>query len=380
MSQKRIFMSAGDDSGDLHAASLMRAVKRQGATPEFVGLGLRRMLAEGLQPIEREHAGGSAMWFHNILRLGHFRRRIDLCRRTFREGGIDLVVLVDFGGFNLYVARAATRAGIPVLYYIPPQVWAHASYRLKKIRKWVTRALVIYPFEPELYRRYGVEAEYVGHPLFDLVAQSPPSPEAVGELRGALGERIVGLFPGSRGQEIRKTMPVLVKACARIQERLPEVRFAAVCPNKVRPAVEELLGRSGLSVSCLDVQPTVLAKASELCITKSGTVTLEIASQLTPMVIFYRVGPIFYFMGSGVATAPYLGLINNLAGKAVCPERPMWSPRANWVYEQSMAFLTDRDRRERCRREMAAVLSKVSRPGASERAAEVAIEMMGGSP
>ncbi len=379
MIQKRIFLSAGDDSGDMHASNLMREVRRQGGPVTFVGMGMRRMRAEGLVPLEEELRGGSAMWLHNVLRVAQFRRRLGACRKAFRTGDIDLVVLVDFGGFNLYLARAATAAGIPVLYYILPQVWAHGRYRLKKIRKWVTRALVIYPFEPPLYRRYGVEAEYVGHPLFDQIAQSPPSEELVRAVREEAGGRLVALFPGSRRQELRSIMPILLRSCARLQAALPEVRFAAVCPQAVRPVAEGLLARGSLEVRLLDVPPTVLARASDLCITKSGTITLEIASQMKPMVILYRVSPLFHSLAHGAAQTDYIGLVNNLAGRMVCPEKAMWRDDPDWVYEQALTLLADPARYEQCRSEIQAVVQPIARPGASRRAAEAVLELLGGA-
>ena len=378
MAHKTIFLSVGDESGDLHASNLMGAMRALDPDVTFVGLGMQRMMAEGMAPIGRRDQFSSAMWLHNVLRLREFRRRLALCRDVFKTRRPDLVVLVDFGGFNLFVAREATAAGIPVLYYILPQLWAHGFYRIKKIKKWVTKSLVIYPFEPDLYRRYGLEVQYVGHPLFDELAQRPPDQERVEEIRRSVGGRVVALFPGSRRQEVRANLPLMLKSCVRIKEEFPDVAFASVCPDRMRPLVHEILKGSGCEVALPDARPTELARAAALCITKSGTITLEIASRLRPMVIFYRVNGFLYFLGRGIARTRYIALVNSLAGRMICPEMPMWRPDLTWLTARSLELLRGGERYERCRRELEAVMSGFARPGASERAAQVALEMAGG--
>jgi len=378
MAPKTIFISVGDDSGDLHASNFMRAVRARDASVEFVGFGMERMKAAGLKPLgEGQEDRGSAMWLHNVLRFAEFGRRLAACRRFFRERRPDLVVLVDFGGFNMFVAKAAARAGIPVLYYILPQLWAHGRYRIKKVRKWVTRPLVIYPFEPELYRRCGVEVEYVGHPLFDELSRTPPDESKAAELRRAMGERLIALFPGSRRQEVRANLPIMLAACSALSREFPDATFAAVTPPRVRPVAQEILRGAACRVELLDVPPVLLAHAARLCITKSGTITLEVASQLRPMVIFYRVGAFPYFLARGVAQTPYIGLVNTLAGRMVCPEKVMWRAEPTWVAVRAREFLRDPSRYERCRSDLARVMEGFARPGASERAARVALELLG---
>lgn len=379
MAQKNILLSVGDESGDLHASNLMRAIRVQDADVAFFGLGMQRMKAEGMEPLEQHEERGGAMWLHNVLRLREFRRRLGVCTEAFRARRPDLVVLVDFGGFNLYVARAAAEAGIPVLYYILPQLWAHGLYRIKKIKKWVTKSLVIYPFEPELYRRHGLEAQYVGHPLFDELERRPPDEQRVEHVRRTAGGRVVALFPGSRLQEVRANLPLMLKSCARIKGELPGVGFASVCPEGVRPFVREILRRSECEVALPDVRPVELAQAASLCITKSGTITLEVASQLCPMVILYCMSPFLWFLGMGVSATPHIGLVNALAGRVICPEMAMWRPDVDWLAGQSLALLRDEKLHARCRRELQELMSDFARPGASERAARVALEMVGRS-
>ncbi len=375
VSAQRILFSAGDDSGDLHAANLMRAMRRLRPELEFVGFGMEGMREAGLHPLAEDR--GSAMWLRNLLHLGHLRRRLHLCRTALRRGELDLVVPVDYGGFNMYLCREATRQGVPVCYFIPPQVWAHGRYRLKKLRKWTDRAALIYPFEPALYEQYGVEARYVGHPLFDQIEQRPPSPQVVSALRDRFGHRLVGVFPGSREQEIEAHLPLIVETCRRVGARIRAVQFALLCPRKLRPQLASMLTECGIGVAMLEeVQPIELARAAYACITKSGTITLEIASQGTPMVIFYRPSPIVYFLACGLADTPYFGVVNALAGREICPEKAIVAEDADWLTDQTLALLGDPEAYARCREGILEMMEGFARPGACQRAAEYALEML----
>ncbi len=378
MTPRTILISAGDDSGDAHAANLMRAVRAAEPEARFVGLGMSRMSEQGLQPLDSEPEHGSTMWLKNVARLGYYRRRLALCRRRLAAGDVDLVVPVDFGGFNLYLSREATRQGVPVFYYIPPQVWAHGRYRLKKLRKWTTRCGLIYPFEARLYERWGVEAEYVGHPYFDELERRPPDPHTVDSLRGRFGECLVGLFPGSRRQEVAAHMPVLIETCRRVRARVPRASFALRCTPPTRELAEGIAAAADVEMAVLgdEVSPVELAAASRLCITKSGTITLEIAGQGTPMVIFYQASPLVAFLAWGVSHTPYVGLINVLAGRVICPEKASLRIRPDWVAGQALRLLQDEDAYESCRADIRGVLDGFARPGASERAAHSALGLL----
>jgi lipid-A-disaccharide synthase len=353
----------------------MRAIRRREPDAEFVGLGLGRMREEGLEPLEEKAERGSAMWLHNLLRLGHYRERMARCCESFDRMRPDLVIPIDFGGFNLCLARRAAARGLRIFYYIPPQVWAHGRYRLKKLRKWVTRCGLIYPFEPPLYESWGVAADYVGHPFFDELAADPPSEEKVAGLRARFGPRLVGIFPGSRRQEVVPHMAMLREACAAIRRAEPDVQFALLAPSRLRAVVEEHRGDSGIEILD-DVRPVELARASRICLAKSGTITLEIASQGTPTVIFYRANPFVAFMAWGLSHTPVIGIVNNLAGRIVCPERPTTRHEPGWTARNALALLQDEEAWERCRAGIRETLDGFAVPGASERAAESALSLI----
>ncbi len=376
MSSIEIFLSAGDESGDLHASNLMGEIKSMEQNVRFAGVGRSRMKKMGLRSVRRESEMDGAMWLHNLLRLGQFRQLLTNCRHYLKTERPDLVVLVDFGGFNLYVARAATELGLPVLYYIPPQVWAHGAHRAKKLKKWVNRVAVIYPFEVDFYRERSMKVNYVGHPLFDEIERHPPRQEIVEHIIGERRSPLIGLFPGSRAQEVRANLGIAMDACVSIKKAFPEASFAAVCPEDVRDLAADRAQEGPIDVDLLDVSALELAQAASLCITKSGTITLEIASQETPMLIFYRVNPVSWFLASGLKDTPYIGLVNTLAGRMVCPEKLMCRDDSEWLGRQALRMLQDSERYERCRQSIAEVMDGFAEPGASHRAARIALDMI----
>ena len=355
----------------------MRAVRSRVPQVSFTGLGLSRMEEAGLEPLEEEEGAGGAMWLHNLLKIRYFWRMLGRCKEYIRSGKPDLVVLVDYGGFNMFLAKAASEAGVPVLYYIPPQVWAHGAHRAKKLKKWVTRLAVIYPFEKEFYESRGIEAEYVGHPLFDELEQNPPREEKVKEL-GEGREKLIGLFPGSRRQEVKRHLPVTLDACLYIADRWPGARFAIVCPEGVNELAREMgRKREDLRLEFPDATPAEVARASWMCLTKSGTITLEVASQGCPMIIFYRVNPFSHFVASGLRRTPWIGLVNVLADREVCPERLMWRKNKKWLARTAMELGSDRKRYQACRQDLQNLMEGFARPGASERTADIVVDMLG---
>jgi len=374
---KSVFISAGDCSGDSHAAKLMQEMLSHDNDIEFKGFGLAKMHAAGLSDLDFQSEQTSDMWLHNLLNLAVFRKRLELARELFQTDPPELAILVDYGGFNLFLAKAAHQAGIPVLYYILPQAWAHGRYRLKKVRKWVDRAAVIYPFEPPVCLRYGVDAQYVGHPLFDELQQNPPHKSAMQEPLEGRNEDLIAVFPGSRRQEIRANLPVILNACYMLRERYKNLNFVSSCPpGPIREEAAAIINTHKVDMSLSDSRPIELARTARLCITKSGTVTLEIATQHTPMVILYRINAFLYFLISGMTHTPYAGIINSLAGEMVCPEKVMWRSDPRWICNRARRFLEDEQYYEANKAAIASLIGTLDYPGASRRTAEIAFDMM----
>ncbi|MGR3309495.1 MAG: lipid-A-disaccharide synthase [Candidatus Brocadiales bacterium] len=370
----KIFISAGEASGDIHGSNLMLELKKLDASVEVHGLGKERMIAAGLHCLH-DMGGRSVMWLHALTKIAELWRIRSDCVKFFDDGKPSLVILIDYCGFNFHLARAAKKRGIPVMYYISPQLWAHGPWRTRKIKKLVDKMVVIYPFEEGFYRRAGVHVKYVGHPLFDEIASKKLDEEFVSELRECDGNNTIALLPGSRVQEVKKLMPLFLKAAKKILNALPSAKFIVSCSDEVhRGLIEDILHGSKLPYKIVVGRISEVIKASTLCITSSGTITLEIASCLVPMVICYRLSPISYFIAKP-HIPPYISLVNKLADNKTVPESLMYRDNAKWVAASALDLICDKEKRGKHIEGLRLIKELIGRPGASRRAAKEALRM-----
>jgi lipid-A-disaccharide synthase len=310
--------------------------------------------------------------------ISHLRDLRAIFRRVLDEVDRerpDLAVLVDYPDFNLRLARELNQRGVPVVYYVSPQVWAWRRRRLGTIRETVERMLVIFPFEEGLYREAGVPVTFVGHPLVDLVR---PAPDTRGFLRG-LGldpERpVVALLPGSRPKEAAHNLPPLAAAVPRIRSSRPDVQFVvALAPYLDPSAVEGPL--RGLGVTVVKDQTAAALSAASLALVASGTATVETAILGTPMVVVYRVSPITYALGRWLLRVPHFAMVNLIAGRRVVPELEQHDFTPERVAAEALRLLSDEGAASTMRRELARVRELLGGPGASERAAEAVAEVL----
>ena len=325
----------------------------------------------------------SVMWLHTLEKIPGLWNVFKDCTRFFDEEKPALVILIDYVGFNLYLAKAAKRRNIPVMYYISPQLWAHGSWRIKKIKKFVDRMVVIYPFEETFYTNGGVSAKYVGHPLFDELNTRNIDEILVKKMRGGEGKTIVSLLPGSRKQEIRRLLPLLLETANVIHEKITSAKFLLSCSNARNLELIESITKSfasannkRLSIEIVTEKISEVIKASSLCISSSGTVVLEIANYHIPMVIFYRVSPFSYFVAKPHMNTPYICLVNAIAGKTVVPEKFMYRDDHEWLSFQSTELLLNEEKRQMCIAELKEMVSLIGAPGASAKAADEALSMI----
>lgn len=383
METKKIFISAGETSGDLHGSNLIREIHKKNPSIRFHGLGRNRMVEAGMNCIH-DMSSRSVMWLHTLKKIPELWYIFKDCTRFFDEKNPELVILIDYAGFNFYLAKAAKRRGIPVMYYISPQLWAHGRWRVKKIRKLVDRMVVVYPFEEAFYASEGVPVKYVGHPLFDELHTLEIDEALVKKMKDGESRTIISLLPGSRKQEIRRLLPILLESATIIHKNIPSVKFLVSCSNirnlelinGITKSFTSANSNRNLPIEIVTGKISEVIKASSLCISGSGTVVLEIANYHVPMVICYRVSPFSYFIARPFMTTPYICLVNAIAKKMVVPEKLMYRDDYKWLASRATGLLLDEEKRAMCIAGLKEITSLIGAPGASAKAAEEALSMI----
>ena len=311
---REILFVAGEASGDLHAAGVARAMVAMGAPFSLVGIGGDAMRDAGVTLLEHVEKL-AVMGFVEVLKHVplHYRLANEL-RRRIRSGNVAVVVLIDYPGFNMKIASAAKAAGVPVLYYITPQVWAWGAKRLPELARTITKAAVILPFEEALLREHGIDATFVGHPLLDRAQALPDRAAARASLGIAPEEKLLALFPGSRGQEIARHLDPFVATARELQRRDPSLKVVVSAAPTVSIPAERCPFPLVHSASF------AVLRAADAAMCKSGTTTLEAAVAGCPLVVAYRTSAITYAAARRLVRIPYIGLVNVVAGREVAPE------------------------------------------------------------
>lgn len=364
-----LFLSAGEPSGDLHAANLARHLLARFPDAKLVGLGGEKMAAAGVE-LRYPLTDLAVMWLGKALaHLPDFLRIARQSEQYFRTEKPDAVVVIDYPGFHFALAKRAHRAGIPVYYFVPPQLWAWAGWRVAKMRRWVTCVLTALPFEDAWYRDRGVATHYIGHPYFDELRQERPDPEHVAGLRAA-GTPVVALLPGSRTQEVLANVPLMLQAAERIRRAVPGVRFhVAAYRNKHATQVREMLAGSDLPVEVHVRRTPEILEAADAVLAVSGSVGLEMLYRLKPSVIVYRVSPAFMLVARRLVTSKYISLVNLLADREVFPEFPTTRDNPDELAAPIVRWLTSPEAHRDCVAELRTLREQIAVPGACERAA-----------
>lgn len=375
VTQKSILMIAGEASGDVHGGSLIREIRKRLPDVRVYGIGGDRMKAEGFEIVRHVRE----MSFLGFIEVA---RHLPFIRRVFREMAFvleekkpDLVLLIDYPGFNLRFAKRVKNRGIPVLYYISPQVWAWGRRRVKTIARRVDRMIVLFPFEEALYRSEGMDVRFVGHPLKDAVRAERSKEALFSELGIEPGRPTIGLFPGSRRQEVESLLPKMIEAYGILRRKLPGLQavvgMAATLSDDVyRPFLDNVS-----VVPVRDRTYDVMAH-SDAVMVASGTATLETAILGTPMVILYRMSPLTYFLGRLVVKVGNIGLVNIVAGRRVVPELLQRSVRGKRIASEVFDLLSNAERRKKMIRDLLEVSNKLGEDGAAGRAADSVVEFM----
>ena len=396
-----IFISAGEASGEYYGALLIEALKRRlaatGQTGIFFGMGGERMVAAGLRRVVRSE-DMAVMGITEVIRhlpriYGEFRK----LKKAARTNRPDVAVLIDFPDIHFKLAEEFHRLGVPVIFFVSPQLWAWKKHRIKLVQKYVTRMLVIFPFEEAFYRERGVEAEFVGHPLAEL-----PLPKMSRERYGAeIGldpeKTWIALLPGSRPKEIRDNLPEMLEAAWGLVEHVStnwrDYRFliplAPTLNGVQRAAVREMVERRGFGLPIRLVEDARAALFhARMSVVASGTATVEAALMGNPFVVVYRVSPVTYAIAKRVVTVPHVAMANLIADKRVVPELIQDDFTAANIVQQVERLLPDGLARESMKKELRAIGvllrsrkagSAQEGMGAIERVAEITLELLDAS-
>lgn len=375
-----IVFSAGDPSGDVHAAHLIEALKAKDPSLRFSGLGGPAMASAGialLDDLTKASAIGPFDAARHITRLLRAKRLFDDHLKSRRP---DLVILVDFGDYNLPVmAPLAKRHGVPVLYYISPQLWAWGGWRMRYVKRFVDRMVVFFPFEEALYREAGVPVTWVGHPLADEARPSCSREEAFTRFGLNRWRRTVGLLPGSRDDEVRRHLPLMLAAAAKIAWHMPGVQFLLVkAPGVSGEAIAALrarVPRSEVSLAEGDVYDAL--QVMEAAMVASGTATLEAALCSVPMAVVYRGSWPTYLTAKAVVRVPHIALVNVVAGKRLVPELIQHHATPEALAAEIMSLLRNEERAQMIKEGLKDVAAKLGPPGAVVRTASVVMELLG---
>lgn len=365
---KRIFFVAGESSGDIHGANLIRALAHLAPELRCEGLGGHHMAEAGME-LHYDLAEHAIMGFTEILKsLGMIRRLFHETVARLDETPPDALVLIDYPGFNLRLAHEACKRHIPVVYYISPQVWAWKRRRIHTIARLVRKMLVILPFEAALYEEAGVDCTYVGHPLLDHI----PSVNVTGSLRDRF---VIGLLPGSRRQEIERLLPVMLEVAHDIRRRHPEAVFVVPCVDAERETqIRAIAGDFPLQT--LVGKTYEVLDAARFCMVASGTATVETALFGVPFIILYKVTTPTYWIARALVRVDHIGMVNILANKRIVPEFVQHEATRARMAPTVLELIDDTPARRRMLDDLAAVRATLGGSGASQRAATEILKVL----
>jgi lipid-A-disaccharide synthase len=374
---KKILIIAGEASGDLHGSNLVKALREQDPSLDVYGVGSRNMREAGVRMLADASSISVVGATEVLTHIGAIYGVYAKLKRFLRDEHPDLLILIDFPDFNIMTGKAARKLGIPVLYYISPQVWAWRKGRINTIAKLVRSILVVFPFEVDLYRPTGVDVRFVGHPLADVVASKYTREEARSQLGLAQDRPTVALIPGSRNKEIMNLLPDMLRAARIIRERFPEVQFVLpVAPTLEQDFVKRFVDEGGIPVTVIDGRVYDVLRASDAAMVTSGTATLETGLMAIPMVIVYRVSRLSYLIGRMIVKVDHIGLVNIVAGRTVVPELVQDDVTPERIAGAIEEVLADPAKRKKVEDDLRQVRVLLGEGGASQRAAAVVRELL----
>lgn len=372
-----ILFSAGEASGDQHAANMFLEIKKHQPDINAIGMGGAKMAQAGVD-IRYDSAGIGVIGVVEVLKhYGEIRRALTLMKRIIDTERPDLLVCVDYKEFNFKLAKYAKQQGVKVLFYVSPQVWAWRAGRVKAYGKVIDMMAVIFPFEIPYYEAENVPVRYVGHPSVDKVHPQYTKAEAIIRFGLAANQRVVGLLAGSRANEIKRLLPVMLAAAALLHERFADCQFVLPQADSISDELlADYLTDAPVQVTVIKSQPYDVMQCCNAIMTTSGTATLELALLTVPMVICYKLSPLTYWLGRLLVKTKFIGLPNIVAGKGIVKEFIQHEATAENLATEVARMLTDKDYCATMRENLAEVKQRLGQGGGSKNMALLALEML----
>jgi lipid-A-disaccharide synthase len=368
---------AGEASGDLHGSRLVAAALQLDPELRFSGIGGPLMRNAGVETLVDSGEMAVVGLVEVVAHFDVIFRAFTTLRKIIRKAPPELLILIDYPDFNLRLAKEAKRAGVKVLYYISPQVWAWRVGRVRKIARLVDHMAVVFPFEVPFYEKEGVPVTFVGHPLLDTVAPTMTKGDAEQRFGLEPGCKTIGLFPGSRRSELKSLLPAILETALLLKSRFPDVQFILPLAASLDMAdITPHLDRTGLDVKVIHGLGYDVMQVCDAIVTVSGTVTLEIALMGVPMVIIYRVSPLTYLVGKRLIRVDHIGLCNIVAEERVVQELVQDDANPEKIAAEVSRILDDSPYAERMIDKLKGVRGRLGSKGCSQRVAQLAIAML----
>ncbi|MCW9012819.1 MAG: lipid-A-disaccharide synthase [Gammaproteobacteria bacterium] len=375
---KTIMISAGEASGDLHAANMIRALQQLDPDLKFTGMGASKMHKAGAELLVDCTDIAVMGIVEVLLKYRQIMKALNILRDAIKQNPPDLLVLVDYQEFNFKLAQTAKACGVKVLFYISPQVWAWRPHRVKKMGERIDMMAVLFPFEEKFYKNANVPVRFVGNPLVDQAQSSLTRVEALEHFQLQQDRRTIGLFPGSRKTEIQRLLPTLLQASRLLYRKHNDLQF--ILPVASTLGIDEvepyLADFDDISIKLVQDNPYDVMQACDAIMTASGTATLEIALLGIPNVITYRISPISYFILKRLVSIRHIGLVNIVAEKEIVKEFIQHEATPQNLYTEIDRLLTDQNYRENMIRELNQVKALLGKEGGSQNIARLAMEML----
>jgi lipid-A-disaccharide synthase len=374
---KRIMIVAGEASGDLHGGNLVKAMRQIDPNLQFCGIGGKNLKREGVHLIA-DSANMAVVGLTEVFsKLGTIRKALRYLEISLKKAKPDLLILIDYPDFNLKLARTAKKNGVKIFYYIGPQVWAWRKGRIKTIKKMVDKMALILPFETRLYSEAGIDATFVGHPLLDVVRAKYSRQEALHRFGLHEGTTTIGILPGSRQSEVIRLLPEMLKAAEIIENKLHPVQFVLPLADTLDMSlVVQITKQYPVTVRIITGEIYDVISCTDIAMVASGTATLETALMAKPMVIIYKLSSPSYYVGKMIIHVDHIGLVNIIAGKTVVPELIQKDATPKNIAAEIIDILTNKTRMEDIKAELSKIRSALGSPGATERAARLAFDML----